>query len=235
MVTSRKNQTLHIVVPVYNEAENFPRLYEELSKKIHTPYKLIVVYDFDEDTTVPVVKKYLKKDKRISLAKNTKGRGVLYAILTGFEAVKNGPLLVTMADLSDDLKVVDDMYKLYLQGADVVCGSRYMKGGKQIGGPLLKRILSRTAGLSLRYIRRFPTHDITNNFKLYDKAFIDSIEIESVGGFEIAMEITTKAFENKKSIKEVPSTWKDRTAGDSNFKLFQWLPSYLKWYFRALF
>ncbi len=235
MVTSRKNHTLHIVVPVYNEAENFPRLYEELSKKIHTPYKLIVVYDFDEDTTVPVVKKYLKKDKRISLVKNTKGRGVLYAILTGFEAVKNGPLLVTMADLSDDLKVVDDMYQLYLQGADVVCGSRYMKGGKQIGGPLLKRILSRTAGLSLRYIRRFPTHDITNNFKLYDKAFIDSIEIESVGGFEIAMEITTKAFENKKSIKEVPSTWKDRTAGDSNFKLVQWLPSYLKWYFRALF
>jgi len=83
-------------------------------------------------------------------------------------------------------------------------------------------------------VRRFPTHDVTNNFKLYDKAFLDSITIESTGGFEIAMEITVKAFRQRRKIVELPSTWQDRTAGEANFKLWKWLPSYLRWYFYAL-
>ncbi len=237
MVTSspKPKPLLYIVTPVYNEAENFPALYEEIKKQVKTPHKVVVVYDFDEDTTVPIAKKYQKKDKDLVLHKNTRGRGALNAILSGFDYVSSGPLLVTMADLSDDLSVVDKMYNMYLNGAAVVCGSRYMKGGKQIGGPLLKRTLSHLAGVSLYWVRRFPTHDVTNNFKLYDKAFLDTITIESTGGFEIAMEITVKAFKNKQKIMELPSTWRDRTAGEANFKLWKWLPSYLKWYFAALF
>jgi dolichol-phosphate mannosyltransferase len=235
MAISKKTAPLlYIVTPVYNEGENFPRLYEEIKKNIKTPHKVIVVYDFDEDNTVPVAKKYQKTDKDLILYKNTRGRGALNAILSGFDCVKEGPLLVTMADLSDDIRVVDKMYRLYLDGAHVVCGSRYMKGGKQIGGPFVKRTLSRLAGVSLYWVRRVPTHDITNNFKLYDKAFLDSITIESKGGFEVAMEITVKAFQAHKKIAEVPSIWRDRTAGEANFKLMKWLPSYLHWYFYAL-
>jgi dolichol-phosphate mannosyltransferase len=237
MATSRvkKQPLLHIVTPVYNEADNFPTLYKEIEEKVKTPHELIVVYDRDDDTTVPIVKKYQKKDKNVILHKNTRGRGALNAIRSGFDYVQSGPILVTMADLSDDLSVVDTMYEFYTQGAVVVCGSRYMKGGKQIGGPLLKRTLSRFAGVSLYWLRRFPTHDVTNNFRIYDKAFLDSLTIESSGGFEIAMEITVKAFKQGKQIAEVPSAWYDRTAGESNFKLWKWLPSYLKWYFEAIF
>ncbi len=224
---------LSIVVPVYNEGENFPNLYKEVEKHIKVPYKLIVVYDFDEDNTVPVVKKYQKKNKNIVLHKNTRGKGALNALLSGFDYVKKGPVLVTMADLSDDLRVAGKMYKAYENGAVVVCGSRYMKGGKQIGGPLFKRTLSRLAGTSLYWLRHVPTHDVTNNFKLYDKAFLDSITIESTGGFEVAMEITVKAFRQGKKIVEIPSTWRDRTAGEARFNLRKWLPKYLHWYFYA--
>ncbi len=232
---AKKQPILHIVTPVFNEGDNFPVLYKQVKKHIKTPHKLIVVYDFDQDDTVPVVKKYQKKDKNLILHKNTIGRGALNALLSGFNYVKSGPVLIIMADLSDDLRIVDKMYGLYLEGAVVVCGSRYMKGGKQIGGPWLKRTLSHLAGVSLFWIRRFPTHDVTNNFKLYDKKFLDTIKIESKGGFEIAMEITVKAFKKKQVIKEVPSTWRDRTAGEANFQLWKWLPSYLRWYFYALF
>ncbi len=169
------------------------------------------------------------------LLKNDRGKGVLNAILSGFDYVRNGALLVVMADLSDDLDMVDVMYEHYLRGAELVCGSRYMKGGKQLGGPLLKRFLSRMAGVSLYWLKNMPTHDVTNNFKLYDKELINGITIESKGGFEIAMEITVKAFKSKKKIIEVPSTWTDRMAGESNFKFWRWLPSYLRWYFYALF
>lgn len=233
--SSPKKPLLHIITPVYNEAANFPALYKEIKKRVKTPHKIVVVYDFDEDDTVSVVKQHQKNDKDLILHKNERGRGALNAILSGFDYVKSGPLLVTMADLSDDLGVVDQMYGMYLDGATVVCGSRYMKGGQQIGGPLLKRTMSHIAGVSLYYMRRFPTHDVTNNFKLYDKAFLDRITIESSGGFEIGMEITVKAFKAKRKIMELPSTWRDRAAGQSNFKLWKWLPSYLRWYFLALF
>jgi hypothetical protein len=192
------------------------------------------VYDFDEDNTIPVVQKIARDDSRIELVKNTIGRGPLNAIKAGFAAVESGPCLVVMADLSDDLSNVDTMYQAYLDGAQVVCGSRYMKGGRQLGGPFLKRTLSRIAGVSLYYFRGVPTHDVTNNFKLYDKAFLDSITIESTAGFELAMEITVKAFLNNASIVEMPTTWLDRTSGQSNFKLWKWLPSYLRWYLKAL-
>lgn len=196
---------------------------------------MIVVYDFDEDTTVPVAKKYQKKDKYLVLHKNKRGKGVLNALLSGFSLVKTGPLLVIMGDLCDDLSIVDEMYQCYLDGATVVCPSRYMKGGRQLGGTWGKRTLSKLAGVSLYWFRRVPTHDITNNFRLYDKNFINSIKIESKGGFEVAMEITVKAFKQNKKIVEIPTTWRDRSAGKSKFKLWQWLPSYLRWYLYAIF
>jgi dolichol-phosphate mannosyltransferase len=235
MATSRKKKPLlNIITPVFNEADNFPRLYKAVKDKIKTPHKLIVVYDFDKDTTVPVAKKYAREDKSVVLHKNKIGRGPMNALKSGFGYVKSGPVLIVMADLSDDLSMVDDMYVQYLEGASVVCGSRYMKGGRQLGGPLLKRTLSRLAGVSLYWVRRLPTHDVTNNFKMYDKALLDSITIQSSGGFEIAMEITVKAFRKGLPIVELPTTWRDRTTGEANFHLWKWLPSYLRWYFYAL-
>lgn len=236
MATSKKTTRplLHIITPVFNEAENFPDLYDAVKKHIKTPHELVVVYDFDKDTTVPVAKRYARKDKSVVLHKNTIARGPLNALKSGFNYVKSGPVLIIMADLADDLSVVDDMYKKYLEGTSVVCGSRYMKGGKQLGGPILKRTMSRMAGVSLYYVRRLPTHDVTNNFKMYDKKLLDSITLQSTGGFEIAMEITVKAFRGGFKIAELPTTWRDRTAGEANFHLWKWLPSYLRWYFYAL-
>lgn len=226
-------EILHILVPVYNEGENFPSLYKQLKKSIKAPHRIVIVYDFDDDSTIPIAKKYSAKDKSVVLLKNTSGRGVLNAIKFGINYVTSGPVLITMADLSDDLSIVDSMLDEYKKGAAVVCGSRYMKGGGQIGGPIIKRTLSRLAGVSLFWIRRIPTHDITNNFKMYDKSFLSSIDIESKSGFEVAMEITVKAFKAKKRIVEIPTVWRDRTAGEANFKLWRWLPSYLRWYFYA--
>ncbi len=166
--------------------------------------------------------------------KNRHGRGVVAAIRTGFEEVGRGPALVIMADLSDDLRIVPQMLALYRRGHRIVCPSRYMRGGRQIGGPWLKRSLSRAAGVSLRWLARFPTHDATNNFRLYDAALVNQMGIESTGGFELALELTAKAFRRGEKIAEVPTTWRDRTAGTSRFRLTKWLPKYLYWYAYAM-
>ena len=54
--------------------------------------------------------------------------------------------------------------------------------------------------------------------------------IESTAGFELALELTVKATLAGRRVAEVPTTWRDRTAGQSNFKLRKWLPHYLHWY-----
>ena len=84
-----------------------------------------------------------------------------------------------MADGSDEPHVVDPMVALARDGADVVSASRYMRGGRQVGGPPLKRLMSRTAGLTLHWFAGVPTHDPTNNFKLYSRRFLDTVTIES--------------------------------------------------------
>jgi glycosyltransferase involved in cell wall biosynthesis len=222
-------------VPVYNEAENFPCLLAEIEKHIPRPFTMLVVYDFDADTTVPVAQSLAATRPWLRLLKNELGRGVVYAIKAGFAAVGAGPALVVMADLSDDLAVVPRMLDLYAQGNRIVCASRYMRGGKQLGGPWLKRTMSRVAGLSLRYFAGFPTHDATNNFRLYDAALVNELGIESTGGFELALELTAKAFRRGVRIAETPTTWRDRTSGASRFQLRRWLPKYLYWYAYAFF
>jgi hypothetical protein len=128
-------------------------------------------------------------------------------------------VLISMADGSDEPHVVDPMVALARDGADVVAASRYMRRGRQIGGPLLKRLMSRAAGLSLHWVAGVPTHDPTNNFKLYRRSFLDATPIESTAGFELALELTVKATLAGRRVAEVPTTWRDRTAGQSNYQL----------------
>ena len=134
---------------------------------------------------------------------------------------------------SDKLSIIPEMIRLWEEGAVIVSPSRYMPGGEQHGGGIIKSSLSRLAGMSLNKLG-FPTSDPTNNFKLYDGRWLKSQKIESIGGFEVALELCTKAQEQKQPIKELPTVWTDRTEGQSNFKIVEWLPHYLKWYLRAL-
>jgi dolichol-phosphate mannosyltransferase len=227
-------EPLAIVIPVYNEAENFPLLWKELSSQIRSVFVAYVIYDFDEDNTVPPIRQMIAHGEgRLRLVKNNIRKGVVGAILTGFHQVEHGPVLVVMADLSDDLGQVDSMLALYRQGYQVVVGSRYMKGGSIEGGPWFKQFLSRMAGLTLHWFRGIPTHDATNAFKIYDSAMVKSFTIESRKGFELNLELTAKAFLAGYRIVEVPSRWRDRSHGQSRFRLWAWLPHYLKWYFYA--
>jgi glycosyltransferase involved in cell wall biosynthesis len=221
---------LAIVLPVYNEGEAVEPVLRGLAGAVTTPHELVVVYDFDEDTTVPVIARLASEIPQLRGLRNNIGRGVLRAMKAGIAGTTAPYVLISMADGSDDPRAVDRMVELAKGGADVVSASRYMRGGRQIGGPPLKRLMSRIAGLSLHWFARVPTHDPTNNFKLYSRRFLDSITIESTAGFELALELTVKATLARRRVAEIPTTWKDRTAGQSNFKLRKWLPHYLHWY-----
>jgi dolichol-phosphate mannosyltransferase len=225
---------LAIVLPVYNEGEAVEPVLRALSAGVSTPHELVVVYDFDGDTTVPVVARLAGEIDGLRGLRNDLGRGVLNAMKAGIAGTTAPYVLISMADGSDEPHVVDPMVGLARGGADVVAASRYMRGGHQVGGPPVKRLLSRVAGLTLHWFGGVATHDPTNNFKLYSRGFLDAVSIESTAGFELALELTVKATLDGRRVAEVPTTWRDRTAGQSNFKLRKWLPHYLHWYAVAL-
>jgi len=226
---------LDIIIPVYNEAGNIQKTLDEIKKNIKTDKRIFIVYDFDEDNTLPIVKKIKGNYQfEIILLRNDMGRGVINAIKKGFQTVSYDKILVIMADLSDDLEVVDSMVQKMNEGYDEVCGSRYMKGGEYHGEPSFKGFLSKMAGLSLHSLTKIPTHDVTNSFKLYSKNLLNNVKIESNGGFELGLEITVKAYCYGFKIAEVPSKWYDRTDGESHFHLWKWMPGYLHWYFYCI-
>ncbi len=225
---------LSIVMPVYNEGEAVAAVLRALEASLTTPHETLVVYDFEGDTTVPVLAGLAVELPAVRGLRNDIGRGVLNALRAGLAAARGEYVLVTMADGSDQPEVVERMVALARAGADVVAGSRYMRGGRQVGGPRLKALMSRLAGLSLHWFAGVPVHDATSNFRLYRRAFLDSVTIESRAGFELALELTVKATLAGRPMAEVPTTWRDRTSGQSNFRLRKWLPEYLRWYAVAI-
>ncbi len=224
-----------LLIPVYNEGANIGRALEEIDRKVPLPKRVLVVYDFDADDTVPVVKSLQHLYPYVELRKNDIGRGVLNAIRAGVAAATAEVVVITMADLSDDVAIVPSMIDMIRNdGFDVVIGSRYMRGGRQVGGPRFKKLLSKYAGLSLYWLGALPVHDATNAFRAYRRRVLLDFPIESQGGFAYSLEITAKAHAAGRRVGEVPSTWTDRSAGESRFRLRAWLPHYLKWYWFAL-
>lgn len=165
---------------------------------------------------------------------NRAGRGIPNALRSGFAQARDGAVLVVMGDLSDDVRIIPEMLKRWRAGADVVCPSRYMPGGAQYGGPRFKGLLARLCGLTLYWLGALPVRDATNNFRLYDAAFLARTTIESTQGFEVALELTVKAHQAGLRVEELPTVWRDREWGASNFRLRRALPHYLRWWLRAV-
>lgn len=225
---------LSVVMPVYREGEAVLPALRALALVCPADSELIVVYDFEEDPTVPYLRELAAEIPTLRPLRNDLGRGVLNALKSGFVAAKAPYVLVTMADGSDDLSCLPAMLAAASNGAAVVAASRYMPGGRQVGAPLGKSLMSRFAGLSLYVLGALPIHDPTNNFKLYARSFLQGVTIESQGGFELALELTVKAKIAGLTLAEVPTVWTERISGKSNFKIRAWLPQYLHWYLLAL-
>jgi glycosyltransferase involved in cell wall biosynthesis len=223
--------TISIVIPVYNEGEGIVRYLDQILKVVNATAEVLVVYDMPEDTTVPILARYDNSVVKPTL--NTYGNGPANAIRFGLDAAAGDVVVVTMADGSDDAGQIDEMANLVRQGNAIVAASRYMKGGKQVGGPFIKSSLSRAAGVSLYYLARVGTHDATNSFKAYRTEFVRQVGVESTAGFEIGIELVAKARRTRQSVNEIPTKWLDRTDGESRFNVTGWIPKYVRWYLYA--
>ena len=134
-----------------------------------------------------------ESEPRLRPVVNTYGRGPANAIRFGIDQAAGQVVVVTMADGSDDPRQIDALARLVERGVVVAAASRYTAGGQQVGGPMLKGLLSRGAGRSLGLLARVGTQDATNSFKAYSTEFVREVGIDSRSGFEIGLELTAKA------------------------------------------
>lgn len=223
-----------MVVPVYYEQEVIGATLEGLERNLDRLSEILVVYDTEDDPTAAMVREGQARWPRARLVRNDYGRGVVGALKTGISRADGRYVVVFMADMSDEPDVIPRMVAKADEGYDMVCASRYMRGGAQIGAPRFKAFLSSMAGRSLHLLARLPVHDATNSFRLYSQDLVRSVNVESNGGFEVGLELTVKAYLQGRLLAEVPTTWQERTAGTSKFNLRKWLPSYMRWYFYLL-
>ncbi len=226
--------SISVIIPAFEEGEAVVAGLINLSQEIQQPYEILVVVDNQSDSTVGPVKKLSQEYPSIRLVVNTYGAGPANAIRYGIDQAIANVVAVTMADGCDDPRQVEELAHLVKRGVVIASASRYMPGGQQVGGPRLKRLLSRVAGKSFALITGIGTRDATNSFKAYNKNFVNKVGIHSRHGFEIGLELTAKARRLGLSVAEIPTTWIDRTYGKSNFKLAKWLPRYLGWYLFGL-
>ncbi len=219
-----------VVIPAYDEGEAIVPVLERIVEAVDSEVEVIVVVDFPEDTTVAAVEALSRRDPRLRVVVNTYGRGPAAAIRYGVDQVTNPVVVVTMADGSDDPRQIDALARLVERGVVVAAASRYSSGGQQVGGPMLKGMLSRGAGRSLGTFGRVGTRDATNSFKAYSSEFVREVGIHSRSGFEIGLELTAKARRLRLPVAELPTIWLDREFGESKFELKAWIPKYLRWY-----
>jgi dolichol-phosphate mannosyltransferase len=219
-----------VIIPAHNEGDAIVPVLDRLFESITLDCELLVVVDVEDDTTIEPVEKYAAAQPRLRVVVQTYGNGPANAIRYGFHVATAPVAVVTMADGCDDPRQIDDLTRLVERGVVVAAASRYMPGGQQVGGPVLKGLLSRAAGRSLHWFARVGTRDPTNSYKAFSTRFVEDVGIDSRSGFEIGLELTAKARRLRLPVAEIPTIWLDRQAGMSNFKLAKWLPKYLRWY-----
>ncbi len=219
-----------MVVPAYNEGSGIEDVLSRLLEAVQLPSEIVIVVDAPDDSTVPYVEKFAAVDPRVRLEINDVKPGPAQAIRYGVDRASADVVVVTMADGCDDPQQIDQLVRLVERGVVVAAASRYSRGGQQVGGPFLKSLLSRMAGLSLWVFAHVGTRDATNSFKAYDVDFVRTVGITSGAGFEIGIELVAKARRARLPVAEIPTIWLERHHGLSNFKLVTWLPHYLRWW-----
>lgn len=213
---------LSIVMPAYNEegsiTETVTTLYNTLLK-YNLDHEIVVVNDNSKDHTETILKALQKNIPTLTYYTNAGPNGFGYAVRYGLERFKGDCVAIMMADLSDDPEDLVRFYNKMLEGYDCVFGSRWIKGGKVIDYPGLKKIINRIANNIVRIFMGIRYNDSTNAFKLYKKEVIEGLKPFLSPHFNLTLELPLKAIIRGYSYAVIPNSWTNRKFGESKLKI----------------
>ncbi len=218
---SNSNKELLIVIPTYNERENISGLLSDLMDQV-PEVDVLVVDDNSPDGTAQIVREFQRKHpERIFLIEREGKLGLGTAYITGFKwALQQGYQYIGEMDADFSHRVQDllKMIDVVRNGrADVVVGSRYVKGGKTVNWTMDRKVLSRGASLYVRFWTCMPIKDPTAGFVIYKRRVLETIPLDKISfsGYAFQIEMKFAAWVQGYKIVEVPITFVDRIEGSS--------------------
>ncbi len=214
---------LSIVIPAYNEEESISETLLSIHKafsEVKIEHEILVINDNSKDGTLNVLESLKETIPSLRYETNQGPNGFGYAIRYGLERFNGDCVAIMMADLSDSPYDLIKFYTTMLEkNVDCVFGSRWVKGGKVIDYPWLKKIINRIANRIVRVIMRIKYDDTTNAFKLYKKEVIQGVQPLLSPHFNLTIEIPLKAIIRGYTYEIVPNSWTNRKYGESKLKI----------------
>lgn len=232
--------SLTILIPCHNEEDAILHTLSEIYSKLRFDnFKILIINDHCNDKTINVINKfvYLKKINNLRIIDNKRKACFANALLTGLENFDTDLVVPMMGDLCDEVETILKMIEKIKAGYDVVCASRYMKGGRKINSPKLQGFFSWAVCISLKILCCLPTWDVSNAYKMYRTHVIQEVlpELKGNAGTDFSMQLFLKVFFKKKyRICEVSTVWTGRIYGKAKFDPIKLTPKYGRWYLYAL-
>ncbi|MEK7127315.1 MAG: glycosyltransferase [Patescibacteria group bacterium] len=216
-----------VVAPTYNEEENIAAFIEAVSKY---PVALLISDSHSSDKTAQIVKKY-KDVYYLDVKKRGLGLGLSEGLNYAVDKLGADILITMEADLSNDISKLPDFIKK-VKTADLVIGSRYAKGGGVKNWSWWRRLLSRTANLTLSVISlTFNISEFTNLYRAFDKKVWEAIK-DKVSVHKDWLFVPAFVFEalgtNFKIVEE-PYIFLDRFGGRSKMKTVSYAKDLLRY------
>jgi len=208
---------LLIALPVINERQNLEKMIPPLLKYLKGRGGILCIDDNSTDGTDKMFAELCKQNNNVHYIRNPKriGLGNAYKMAADF-AINNGYEWMQQMD-SDLSHRVEDLPRFdeVKNRADLIIGSRYVKGGKILNWPLTRRILSRGANLYAKIILGYAVNDLTGGFNRTKTDVLKNIDFLSIKsrGYAFLIELKYRAHKKGYRLAEVPITFTDRTLG----------------------
>jgi dolichol-phosphate mannosyltransferase len=209
-----------VVLPTYNERENLEPIAAAILRALPEA-SLLVVDDASPDGTGVIADTLAAGEPRVSVLHRPAKQGLGVAYRDGFRWVLERPETAAVVQMDADFSHAPaDLPRLLaplMHDADLVLGTRYIRGGGTVGWPLHRRIISRAGTLFARTVLLLPYRDLTGGFKAWRRELLESIRLReaSASGYGFQVETTWWAHRRGARIVQVPIVFRERVAGRS--------------------
>jgi dolichol-phosphate mannosyltransferase len=205
-----------VCLPTYNERENLEPMLRALGDK---GVRVLVIDDNSPDGTGEIADRLARELDYVDVLHRERKEGLGPAYLAGFRrALGDGADLVLEMDC-DFSHSPDDVPRLIAAAADadLVLGSRYVRGGSIGNWGVVRRVVSAGGSLYARVLLGSGVHDLTGGFKCYRRAVLESIDLDAITskGYAFQIETTYRATRAGFRVVEVPIHFVDREEGGS--------------------
>ncbi len=206
---------LSVISPTLNEAENVPRLVDELALALRdVDYEILIVDDNSPDRTWSVADEIAAANPRVRTLRRMQNPGLGLAVMDGFAAAEGDVVACIDADLQHDPSILSRMLQEFDKGANVVVGSRHVQGGSTGDWDRLRRLQSWLATRTAQFFLGIRLKDPMSGYFLFSRKDFDGVKEDLNGnGFKILLEILANL--RPEQVKEVPYTFRSRTRGES--------------------